>query len=378
MVDAAPAESEYGKLTVGGSRRFILFGTIMLRNSLFPILLISAGAVAAATRVAFVPFESSMRLKGTAWDLSADVPRWFSETIDTIAANDTSVRAVPLDAIMSIIRQNGWNAGEYRGTPALLGRLASSAGADMIVTGRISRFNLMKRSAFGNVPIDASAQITQTTTGQGGVTVIGSFGSYTADIAISISVYESGAGALLGQMSLDSKEKDAGFNSWFNFQLQNAETDFSRMGDTLFGSRYFQRSVAGVVMKQFSLRLHDKIKELAAAAEKSGAPSKDYMQGKILERRGDQVYLDLGSGDQLLQGEQLTVLRPDHPLLGDTGDTLGWADRPAGAVRVRFIKAKHFSQAAIISETDSIQAGWSVQNTTEYEKSGARGTEKGK
>jgi len=348
----------------------------MLRNSLFPVLLISAGAVAATTRVAFVPFESSVRLKGTAWDLAADVPRWFSETIDTIAANDTSVRGVPLDTVMSIIRQNGWNAGEYRGAPALLGRLASSAGADMIVSGTISRFKLTKRSAFGNVPIDASAQITQTTTGQGGVTVIGSFGSYTADIAISISVREGGSGALLGQMSLDSKDKDAGFNSWFNFQLQNAETDFSRMSDTVFGSRYFHRSVAGLVMKQFSLRLHDKVKELAAAAEKAPASSREFMQGKILERSGDQVYLDLGSGDQLLQGEQLTVLKPDHPLLGDSGDTLGWAEKPAGSVRVRFIKAKHFSQAAIISETDSIQTGWSVRNTTEYEKSGVRGMER--
>jgi len=350
----------------------------MQRTSLFLVLLISAGTAASATRVAFVPFESRAQLKGTAWDLSADVPRWFSKTIDTIAANDTLVRSVSFDSIMSMIRRNGWKAGEYRGTPALLGRLASSAGADIIVSGTISRFKLMKRSAFGNVPVDASVQITQTTTGQGGVTVIGSFGSYTADIAISMSLYEGGSGALLGQMSLDSKEKDAGFNSWFNFQFRNAETDFSKMGDTTFGSQYFQRSVAGVVMKQFSLRLRNKIKELAAIAEKAPASSREFMQGKILERSGDQVYIDLGSGDQLLQGEQLTVLKPDHPLLGDSGDTLGWSETPTGAVRVRFIKAKHFSQAAIVNETDSIRAGWTVQNTAEYEKNGARGAEKGK
>jgi hypothetical protein len=328
---------------------------------LFILLIAAISSAAPSMKIAFLPFEDKARLKGT-WDLSVDIPRWFSQTVDTIEAHDSAVRTISFDTTLSLIRKNGWKRAEYL-SPALMEKIALYTGADYVVSGTITRFKLIKRSANAKAPFDASTDVAKSSWGEswgeGGVTVIAGFASFSANVAIAVDIF-SRATRTIDHLPLDSRDKDAGFKTWLNFQLQNSETDFSRMEDEPFGAAAFQRTIAGAVMKQFSLKLKNRLIEIAAKPI-SLAVGKEFVRGKILERNGRDVYLDLGSADFVIQGEALEVLKPDHPLLGDKGDTLGWSDKPVGTIKVRFVKAQHFSQAIIVEETDTIRTGWSVQ-----------------
>jgi hypothetical protein len=84
------------------------------------------------------------------------------------------------------------------------------------------------------------------------------------------------------------------------------------------------------------------------------------------------VYINLGADDHLMLGEKLEVLRPDRPVLGESGDTLGWAEVRAAVVTVRSIKAGHFSQAMLSGKTDSVQVGWTVRAIVEEKKGRAQ------
>jgi hypothetical protein len=116
-------------------------------------------------------------------------------------------------------------------------------------------------------------------------------------------------------------------------------------------------------MRHFASGLHRKIASLLprAETEKQAAPSKGFLEGVVLERIGDDIYINLGSDDRLLLGEVLEVLKPVRALTDARGDTLGWAEEPVATVRVRSVKSRHFSQATVEQEADSVRTGWTVR-----------------
>ncbi|MBD3346879.1 MAG: hypothetical protein GF401_17630 [Chitinivibrionales bacterium] len=314
----------------------------------------------ARTTVFFFPFEDKVELKDT-WDLTVDVPRWYSTTLDTIGERDSSIVCVPFDTVCALLKKSAMKRNDYL-MPSSIVRIAGVLGADYALTGTVTRFSVVKRALNTDAPMNVTNEFNRSTHQQAGITVMGGLQSYSADIAMEIDIYETKNGQRIQTLDLDSEEKDAGFKMYLSFQQDNPELNFHYMARSPFGSVYFQRSIAGAVMHHFAR----KVQFAVHRHTETGAPvveevSKEYMEGAILAREGNDVYINLGKEDRLLQGEMLEVLKPDRPVRDEKGDTLGWVEKPVGTIKVRFIKAAHFSVADIIEEADSIRAEWTIR-----------------
>ena len=93
-------------------------------------------------------------------------------------------------------------------------------------------------------------------------------------------------------------------------------------------------------------------------------PQHQFLQAKVLERSGKDLYLNIGSADNLILGDTLEALKPQKPVV-QGADTLGWVETPVATALVRAIKSNHFSMATIISEQDSVRTGWTVRTKME-------------
>jgi hypothetical protein len=325
------------------------------------VLLLALTGAHSATRVLYLPFKDNVRMKD-AWDLGVDVPRYFSTTVDTIGLKDTSVTIVPFDSVMAFIKANSLKRDEYM-TKQWLVRIASRFGADLVLSGTVTQFSVLKQTISTDAPLDASTDIGKNTTGTGGVRVMGGLQSYTAKVTLSIDIYDGSRGVIVDNLPLSTSQKDAGFKIYLAMMPENDEMNFYYMSRSPFGSSYFQKSVAGAIMKGFSLDTKRRLQvvDTRKSTADATAPTKASVSGKVLDRAGADVYVDLGQADQVVPGDVLEVMKRDHPVLGPAGDTLGWAEKPVGTLSVRFVKAAHFSQATVVEESDTIAAGHSVR-----------------
>jgi hypothetical protein len=327
------------------------------------LLLPAMVSAAAPARVVFLPFEDKVKLK-EAWNLGVDVPRWFSETVDTLGPKDSLLQSVNFDAVQALIAENRWRRGDYT-APITMQGIAARLDARFVVTGTVERFKVIKRALTGDGSLGGTHGTTSSgsvTSGVGGAPVTAGLQSYSARVRIAVAVHEGRTGALLRSEAFDLTERDGGLKLWLSTSPENDEMNFYHMSRSPFGSVYFQRNVIGAIMKQCSERLRQ---ALASALPQTSAsappPAREFLEGRILDRVGNDVYVNLGSGDNLLLGEELEVLRPERPVLGDKGDTLGWSETPAGAISIRSIKSAHFSQATVEQGGDSVQVGWNVR-----------------
>jgi hypothetical protein len=314
----------------------------------------------------FLPFEDEVKLK-EAWDLAVDVPDWFSYTVDTIGEKTDIVFTIPFDTTFALIQKNKWSRNRYM-APNIMQRIAGKYAADYIVSGRIRKFVVVKRAINTDASVSMGAEIDKRTTGQGGASLIAGLQSYTANVKMDVDFYSAKTGQAVDHLYLDSENKDGGINIWLPVQMDNAEINFHYLSRSPFGSKYFHNSVIGALMKHFSRQVHDKLVSLdAAAGEEDSAENKEYIRGKVLERVDNDIYINLGADDYLIKGDVFEVLKPDHPVTGEQGDTLGWVEIPVATVKIRLIKSSHFSQAVILEEAEQIEPNWAVRLKIERE-----------
>jgi hypothetical protein len=340
---------------------------IMLRYrialAIVGFLLPAIAAAAAPARVVFLPFEDNVKLN-EAWNLGVDVPRWFSQTVDTIGPKDSLLRSVNFDTVQALIAENRWRRSDYT-APITMQGIAARLDARFVVTGTVERFKVIKRALTGDGSLGGTNATTSSGSliaGAGGAPVTAGLQAYSARVRIAVAVYEGRTGALLRNESLDLTERDGSLKLWLSTSPENDEMNFYHMSRSPFGSVYFQRNVIGVIMKQCSRRVCEALAAALPQTSASAAPvAREFLEGRILDRVGNDVYVNLGSADNLLLGEALEVLRPERPVRGEKGDTLGWSETPAGAISIRSIKSAHFSQATITQGGDTLQVGWNVR-----------------
>jgi hypothetical protein len=327
--------------------------------SFFFALALLCSAILATPRVLFLPFDDRVRLN-EAWDLEVDIPRWYAQTVDTIGGVK-KIECIPYDSAAAIIENNGWSRSLFM-QPQTLARLATLTRADYIVSGTVRTFKVVKRGISSDGLLGAEHQLSGSTSGAGGTPVMAGLHTYSATVRMSADIYNAAA-ERLQTIELDSESKDGGLTLWMPFQGEHSEMTFYYLSRTPFGSEYFCKSVAGAVMKQFSQTLQNTL--LAFNPQQHHVTvvpeAREFVQGKILDRVGNDVYVNLGSDDGLLLGELLEVLKPSKAVLGEQGDTLGWTEQPVGMLKVRSIKSNHFSQATVSQESDSLRSPWTVR-----------------
>ncbi|MDD5673655.1 MAG: hypothetical protein PHC61_05810 [Chitinivibrionales bacterium] len=330
-------------------------------------LILAGNAGAAPIRVIFLPLEDKVKLN-EAWDLRVDIPRWFSQTVDTLPSHDSAIACVPFDSVLAAIKDNGWKQSEL-GQARIKNNLAGRFHANIIVTGTVLKFLVVKQGVNANgsvgnassIPLPVADQ-SSALQGQGGVGIIGALQSFKAAIHLELDIYASATGSLLEHAVFNTERKDGGFSVWMPFQIDNSEMNFYYLSRTPFGSEYFHKSVVGALMKNYSAELHRKVAaDFKTAPQLRGNAAAEVKEGKILECNGSEVYLNLGSADSVFAGEIVQIMRPDHVLTGDKGDTLGWVEKEAGSIKIQIVKAAHFSLGFKSSPADSCRSGWHVR-----------------
>lgn len=338
-----------------------------LLNFLFLILfiLISNAIAKNHQNVVFLPFDDRVQLK-EAWDLEVDVPKWFSRTIDTIAKNkndeDFTIKSINFDSIQSFLKSNQWESIDFLEKRALQ-KIAKQFNCNYIITGKITSFYISRKG------ISTDAELTLgmgsiSTNAKGSVPTLGNIQSVHAKIKMVVSIYDGESGALLSTIPLDSDQRDGSLSIITPFQRENAENDYYYLSRTEFGSAYFNKSIAGEIMRDFCLKISASINNYNKPQKIQNTEKElknNLIEGKILERSGKYIYIDLGLEDKILKGETFEIYRPDHPIKNAQGDTLGWAETLAGTAQIHSIKSSHFSMALILSETDTIRNGWVVR-----------------
>lgn len=325
-------------------------------------MLLFAGVSTAATRVAILPFEDRVKLT-EAWDLSVDIPRWFSQTIDTIGVNDSAIVVVPFDTVSALIKQNKWRRNDFSTGPVIRS-IAQSFNADYVLNGRVSKFVVVKRGMNASGTLSGTHSLG---TGGGVVDLPASTAlqSYRAEVDIDVEIFGN-QGNFIRSLHLYSTEKDGGLKIYLPFLPENDEANFHFLSRTPFGSVYFHRSVAGAIMKRFSADINTALQTNLSSGPLvvSTAPSRsssEFIEGTILEITGSDIYISLGSADSLFTGALLTVYKTGMPVLGPSGDTLGFTEIAAGTIMVRFVRSTHFSLASAATLQDSVMVGWKVR-----------------
>lgn len=314
------------------------------------------------TRVLFLPFNDKVKLN-EAWDLSVDVPRWFSVTADTAGGREGRFQAISFDSSLALFAENKWS-GKKAYEPEFIARLAARYRADVVVAGTVYRFKVSKRAIVTDGMISANHKLGGGTSGSGGATIMGGLQNYTASVRIDADIFNA-AGKKTETLVMDSEAKDGGLKVWLPITMDNDQLTFYYLSRTPFGSVYFHKSVVGYLMRDFSRRLNDAIagtRTVSAATSSSvAADSREFVEGKVLGRSGADVYINLGMDDNLFLGEIFEVLRPTMPMVAEAGDTLGWMEEPVAVVKIRSLKSSHFSQATIIEESVPVEQGWTVR-----------------
>ena len=314
-----------------------------------------------AVSVLFIPFDDKVKLN-EAWDLSVDIPRWYSQTVDTIGTHDSLVKCAGFDSVAAFIKRGGWKQARCT-TPNVVTKLSSTFGADYVVAGVVQKFVVMKRAANSDGAISAGGALTSSISGRGGTTVSAGIQGYSADISMVLSFYDGRTGALIDNLALDSHQKDGGIKIWLPIQTENDEVNFHYLSRNPFGSSYFHKSVAGAAMRAFSQTVRDKIRALAqvpvslAAGAGSGRIA---LTGKILEFAAGDAYINIGLQDLLVAGDTLEVLKQGKPIVVGP-DTLGFTDRIVSMAVIRTVKSDHFSVATVVAGADSVFPGLSVR-----------------
>ncbi len=335
----------------------------VMRNNIIRLLAVAWLSIAgsgSAAKIAFFPFESSVTLHNQ-WDLAHDVPQWFSTTVDSGTGGAVRCSVVNYDTVREFIDRNNWSRQRFL-SPQTMQRAGQYLDIDFIITGTISRFTIIKRSLNADIPFTTQQEYSKAFAGHGGVMVMGEANVYIAKIEIDVSIYDAHTGALREVVNLSTEKARQGLDLWLPFQSDNSVLNFSNMKRNPFGSVYFRKSIAGSIMGHFSGKMRMAVARTAMSGHEPAERhtmegDKFFLQGEVLERQGDHLYIDLGSDDNLLQGEMLEVTRKQQPIGSHKADTLGWSHAVAGTVRVRFIRGGHFSEAVIVSEKDSIKSG---------------------
>lgn len=321
---------------------------------------IGAGTDTQPVRVAYLPFEDNVRLRDT-WDLAVDIPRWFSRTVDTIGgATDGMVVCVPFDSSQALLEKNQWRRREYL-EPLAVQRLAGMLNVDYVVTGMVERFKVMKRAVSGDGEFGGGHSLGDVGVGAARLPLSAVLQGYSADVRMTVEVLDARTGAQVHVLPLAIDEREGGLQIWLPTSVDNPEIDYYHMERSEFGSEYFHRNPVGAVMKACSQRVRAALRAQETAAGPRQAAPREFLEGRLLDRQGNDVYLNLGDEDHLLVGEVLEVLKPQRPVLDEQGDTLGWVEVPVGAVRIRSVKSAHFSQAYIVEEQEPFTVGWTVR-----------------
>jgi hypothetical protein len=282
-----------------------------------------------AARIGLLPFTNESKYKGK-WKLEHDVPAYIGNSIKK------TYNVVPFDSIQAFIKKQ-------RITPSNLNmpdrqrQVASRFNADFLIRGRIEEFHVRKIIM-----------------GEG---KYGGLKNYLAKMKLKIKVYSFNQNAVIysHEISIEKKDNLTAINLG---KLSKDEALFDKLRTEPFGSKTFDESIAGKMMKACCDRVHDVILKLPEPVARKGEDKKLIKVAKIVDITETDIYINAGFDDEVEIGDAFRVFTEGDSIRDpDTGKFLGMSERYVGKITIEFIKASHFSRARAVQQNEPFRPG---------------------
>lgn len=293
---------------------------------------------------------------GEKWDISAGFRDMLNDKLS--AAGYSIVEPDLVDEALKSVGEKDMAA------------LVRKLDADIMIVGDIKKFEQHRMRASSQGPTRLSSGGGMQLSAMGGV---GGY-YYSATVSTNIVIYDS-SGDKVEDGEVNSKKDLRDFYMGVGLMTyhrgdtkegkdgkkpQNPIVDYGKLDRMKFGSHEFNNKTL------FGMTTMDAMDQIVAKIERYLSPAGlAATQGKIIyvgtgERlKENEVYINLGAGDEAKTGQRLGVFIKGIQLIDpDTGEELGSiAEKKVGVVRISKVEAEHLSIAEVIEKTGEIERG---------------------
>lgn len=279
-----------------------------------------------ATRLGFLPFTNLTAYQGN-WFLDKDIPTYLERSL----SKTYSILAT--DSIISYLKSNSLSL--YPNLPDEKRRVAAHFNGDLLISGDIVKFVVSKRIV-----------------GEG---KYGGLKTYEAKVHLRLKVYSKSQNAVIYDNDIRVEKKDN--NTAVNIgRLSKDETLFDSLNTEKFGSKTFDNTIAGLMMREVAEKMLAVVQGLPVPVAKKGESKTFIRNAKIVDKNETDLFINAGFDDKIAPGDIFNIYSVGDTLKDpDTKEILGISEKFLGSLEISEVKASHFSRARIIEQKDSIK-----------------------
>jgi curli biogenesis system outer membrane secretion channel CsgG len=261
-------------------------------------------------RIAVLTFENKVASRW--YDQSWNVEAGITEMLITELMQTNRFVVLERGSINQVIAEQDFGAsGRVRAESAA--RVGEILGAQLLVKGAVTEFSEKESGGMGGIMI-------------GGIGIGGK--SSTGHVALDMRMIDSVSGQILSSERAESKISQTGVGG------------IAFLGPVAFGGAGYSKTSLGKATRD---AVHKAV--LAIVAKMETTP----WEGRVVEVKGNQVYVNAGSDLNLSPGTSFSVFNRGEELIDPgTGESLGFVLTPAGSVRITSVMPKA-SVAEIVS-----------------------------
>lgn len=303
--------------------------------------------------------------KGEKWDISAGFRDMLNEKLSE--AGYSIVEPDLMDEALESVGEKDMAA------------LVKKLDADILIVGDIKKFDQHRMRASSQGPTRLNSGGGMQLTAMGGV---GGY-YYSATVNTDIIIYDN-SGDKVESTEVNSKKDVRDFYMGVGLMTyhrgdtdegkdgkkpQNPIVDYGKLDRMKFGSDEFNnKTLFGMTTMNVMDQIVVKIERYLSPAGLATAEGKVIYRGTGERLKENEMYINLGAGDEVRTGQRLGIFVKGIQLTDpDTGEELGSiAEKKVGVIRISKVEAEHLSIAEVIEEIGKIERG----NIVKREQSG--------
>lgn len=320
------------------SRKKLL--TILFINFLLTIV----HPVLIYSQIAFRKFENRSNYEGV-WKLESDIPNFIAsylrEKFEIYVLSPNSLENELMNADLS-------NQTAYE--------FIQTLGCNFLITGKIQKFSISRFTA--------------------GEPKLAGYEAYSNEISIELTIIDLKEDKIVFADNFLHEISDLGAGITIFGRESEGKKEFYKLDQIKFGSSEFMNTIVGKNLIKLCEDFSEKTNTLflQIKSKKSTAPtikeensisfSKRILRGEILivDRDTKEVFINLGSHENITPGTILTVYAKGDTLLDSTtNQILGIADKRIGEIEIVEVRGERFSLGLIKSEIEPIFKGAEVR-----------------
>ncbi len=314
---------------------------------IFFVLIISVVGFAkpqTSNTFAILPLIDKTDFKHKKWNLTNDFAKAF---IDTLEKNGAHLVA-NLATVDSFLKQHSIRSYKYD-NEATLKNIAHHLKVDYVIVGTIQQFSL-SRVNLGNP-------------------MLGGYESYECTMSVEFFVYDDAENIKTESRTCLSVVNQKELGLTLLLKPSDKYLNFERLDEIEFASPEFKNSIFGIALKklkgEFVHHLSQLLPDYFTKTASQNQDDENYFEAQIVFIRNGDVYVNVGSSDNVHEGDVLPVYAEGEEITDpDSGEILGYSDKYIGKIKILKVKDRHLSLAKTIETIEEIR----TKNTVRIKK----------